>query len=1024
MVAFPEGATISTAAPHQPTVAAVIVATDGRAWLPDLLRALADQTRRPDLVVAVDNASRDGSRDLLIDALGPDRVILADVDVGFPQAVAMGVDAVPTADHVLILHDDLVPDPDMLETLLDALEADPRLALVGPKLVDHDDPEILRSVGMTIDRFGRIDPGLEEGERDQGQHDAITRPLAVSSAAMLVRRHVFVGLGGFDRRFRLFRDDLDFCWRCWTAGWEVAAVPRARARHRRAAQSHARPGQTAFKGPRFYLERNTLAAILKNVPGWRLPVAVVVFVLTAAVRAVWYLLTRRFADALQTVRGWGWNLRRLPGTMRRRREVKSHRRVAPDTLNPLFSHLGPQLRQVVSGLLDQVVGGELDVDDPVATDDEASRSVVARAVRFGRRRPAVTVAVGMLVVGTIVSIPVLAPGVLRLGQVEPFPSSGLRTVEDYLSVWHDAGAAGTRSTPSPAQAVLGILQIALFNSEWLVSRALVIGSVLLAWLVALRAVAPLAPTRGPRVAAATVYVLSPVSLAAVRTGRLGAIATMVALPAAALALHLVVSRRAESVSAWRGVAGAILALAVSIAFEPAMVVPAVGVLVVLLLLVATRRDGADSRRGAVTRLLTVALGTAAVLFPWSTGLLDVRAWWPTSTLVVDQATSPTWAWLLQGPDQVGFAGPAAGIGVVAAGLFGLLFSLRRRPVLATSLALVAIAGGVGAVLLDGMGVQARVWPGMPLLLAAAALAGLFAMGLRSVGLVLAGHDFGWRQVVASVLLVATVAGVGVTTVDVLSDGWARADDELLPAFVTQAGQEEEFRVLTLADSGGRVNWDLVAEQGPTMVDWAVPFSPGLEATLDAVVEAVVAQTDPAAAGRLGLLNIRYVIVPESARSEALEQGLERQFDLLSQPVADGLVYRVAKDAPPVGVTSPDVVSRITATGALPDDAVIEPVEGQDLGTRWVTRTGDEPAVVMVATVETGAWEATADGRPLPAQQVDGLLRFDAPPNTTVVLSPVGQGARGTALVLQLLAVLLTVSLLLRPPTAAVPEDLR
>ncbi len=1001
----------------------MIVASDGRAWLPALLDALRDQTRRLDDVVAVDNASTDGTRDLLIRVLGPDRVILSDADVGFPRAVAMGVDALPDADHVLILHDDLVPDPGMVEALVDTMVADPRLAVVGARLVDHEDPGLLRSVGFTIDRLGRIDRGLEPGERDQGQFDRPTRPLAVSSAAMLVRREVFVSLGGFDRRFRLYRDDLDFCWRAWTAGWQVAMAPAARARHRRAASSHARSGQAAFTGPRFYQERNTLASIIKNVPGARLPLAVVVFLLSAALRAVWYVLTRRFADAWQTLRGWGWNLRRLPGTLRRRRQVNQRRRVTPAELNDKFSHLGPQLRQILSGVLDQVMGGDLDVTDPVASDEQAAVGVLPRVLRTFRRRPATTVAIGAGLAGLVVVLPLLWSGPLALGQVRPFPSSGMRLLEDYLSVWHDAGAAATREAPSPAQALLGAMQLVLANSAWLAERALVIGSVVVAWLVALRAARPLAPTTGPRVAAATVYALSPASIAAARTGRVGAIALVVVLPAATIGLHLAVSRRVRGASAWRGAAGAILALAIGIAFEPAMVVPFGVVLVALAVLVAVRRDEAATRRGAVTRLLALVVGVPAVLFPWSLGLLDPSGWWPRSVLSVDVVASPTWQWLLQAPQQVGFAGIAAGAGVVAAGAFGVLFAARREPGRVAALLVVAAVAIASAVVLDGLSTQTPAWPGVPLLVAAGAMAALFAIGLRRVGPVLVGHAFGWRQVAAGVLVTAAIVGVGVTTLDVRQTGWARAGaDDLLPAFVTQAGVEDDFLVLTLADDGGRLSWDLVADSGPTMAAWSVAFSPGLEATVDAVVESVVAQSDPSAAGRLGLLNIRYVLVPESARSDDLEAGLERQFDLLSQPVAEGLVYRLSNDLPMVGATEPAVVSRILATGALPDDVVVEEIPPQDGGTSWVRRVGSEPEVILLATVETGAWEARADGRLLEAQQVDGLLRFDAPPDTTVVLTPVGQGTRTLSLTLQLLAVLLVVSVLLRPPTSATSED--
>src|SRR3954464_2619690 len=112
-------------------VVAVLVAHDGERWLPRALRSLAEQTRRPDVVVAVDTGSTDASADLLRAALGADAVVTAPRRTGFGAAAPLGLDhAAPRSPHlgdapsaaagwVWLLHDDCAPDPRALEHLLD-----------------------------------------------------------------------------------------------------------------------------------------------------------------------------------------------------------------------------------------------------------------------------------------------------------------------------------------------------------------------------------------------------------------------------------------------------------------------------------------------------------------------------------------------------------------------------------------------------------------------------------------------------------------------------------------------------------------------------------------------------------------------------------------------------------------------------------------------------------------------------------------------------------------------------------------
>jgi len=137
-------------------VLVVLVSKDGERWLRPCLLALSRQTHERLGVLAVDNASSDGSAALLETALGADRVIRLPANVGFPGAVREALNAPPAqdADYVLLLHDDTQLESDAVARLVETAERIDGTGIVGPKVVGWDDPRILLEVGLSTDRFG------------------------------------------------------------------------------------------------------------------------------------------------------------------------------------------------------------------------------------------------------------------------------------------------------------------------------------------------------------------------------------------------------------------------------------------------------------------------------------------------------------------------------------------------------------------------------------------------------------------------------------------------------------------------------------------------------------------------------------------------------------------------------------------------------------------------------------------------------------------------------------------------------
>ena len=220
-------------------VSAVVVSYNSAADLPDCLRSLRSEGVTE--VVVVDNASADSSVEVVQRADPDARIVQTGANLGFGSAANRGV-AVTTGDHVLILNPDTVVEPGTLKALSEALDRDPALALVGPRLENVDGslyPSVRRFPDLTV-AFGHAflglvwarNPATRRYRMLDWDHD---RPAAgvdwVSGACVLVRRSAFDMVGGFDEAYFMYVEDVDLCWRLGQAGWRIGYEPAGRVVH-------------------------------------------------------------------------------------------------------------------------------------------------------------------------------------------------------------------------------------------------------------------------------------------------------------------------------------------------------------------------------------------------------------------------------------------------------------------------------------------------------------------------------------------------------------------------------------------------------------------------------------------------------------------------------------------------------------------------------------------------------------------------------------------------------------------------
>jgi GT2 family glycosyltransferase len=1021
----------------QDIVTAVIVAHDGAGWLPRVMDAVTTQTRPVQRVVAVDTGSTDRSGAMLAQAFGRAAVFGMDRTTGYGVAVAKalrhrsanthvpapGAPRADQAEWIWLLHDDSEPAPDALQRLLAAARESPGAAVFGPKIMDFSDRDVVLEAGITIDRAGRRITGIEPREVDQGQHDGDRDVLAVSSAGMLVRRDVWDQVGGFDAGLRLFREDIDFCWRVQAAGYRVRVVTDAVLYHVEATARNRRDAPAA-QHRRRQDRRNALLVLAGNLPARPMFSALAGNLVLSALRTIFFLLAKRPAAAADELAAYG-SVAGHPMRLLAARRVRARGR------QQAFARLGAQLppgrsfrmlaeyatSTLSKTLPAEAVGSHHATDDP--SDDDSLLVDTGLAQRL-LTSPGVLLFLTLTVVALVAERSLLGSTPLGGGALVPAWGGVSGLWQEYLQGFHPVSIGTTASAP-PYVAVLALLATILGGKPWLAVDVILLGCVPLAGATAFLATRRVTSYVPARVVGALAYALLPVAMGAVAAGRLGTAVLLVLLPPVAVLVGRVFTapRRRARRAAW----AAALLTAVVAAFVPLFWLITAVVLGIGLI--------APRRRGRALDALIVLVAPLLLLLPWALdiaahpGRIFLEAGLARPGLAASGLTARSLLLLSPGGPGLppfwvtGGLAVAATVAVIASGRRGLV--LAGWAVGATGLIFAAAISRI-AISQAGPAAPVRAWPGPALAVAGAGLLlAVVAAGDRVPGLLRAGR---WRSPAG--LAVLGLGAVACSAPALAAAYWVSsgvtgpvrpAAGTLLPEFVSvssDTGQRPRTLVLQTAPHGA-VTYLVLRDSDPLIgsQELALPGAAGQAlrkcvATLTAASGSAVADQGRALAG----FGIGYVLLPAPVNA-----GLARLLDNVPglRPVSVTPAFQLWRVV--------DTAARVTVTQA---SGTVVPVSS---GPVAVTGARVPPAGGTLTLAEpAGGWTATLNGQPLTplAAPVNGWAQgFRLPPGGGSLSVRHSDAGHVALLAVQGLAVLVVAGLGLpgaRQAAEAEPEE--
>jgi len=985
-----------------PPVVVVMVAHAPGEWWEDALASLAQQSY-PNLSVlvieavggaeAVDGAERIEHASAIeqrLTAVLPDAHLhRVEGNPGYGPASNEAIGAIEGAAFLLLCHDDVVFDPLAVQAMVEEAFRS-NAGVVGPKIVDFDDPHRLLQVGMGADKFGAPAPLVDRGELDQEQHDAVRDVFYVPGGAMLVRADLFNTLGGFDPGVDFIGEDLDFCWRAHVAGARVLVAPAATIAHREALDE--RRATDDRRRLAFQHRLRTQLICYRRWHRWRVVPQAFVLALLEAIASI---VLGRLSHARDVASAWTTNASNMADIRARRKALKAIRVLPDKEIRTLQVHGSARVSAFFRGQL----GSN---DDRLASMAGAGRDLAA-SLRTSTARASLGAWVAVLVLFAFGSRDLLTSPVPAVGEFAAFPDHPFDLLREFMSGYHAAGLGSESANPT-AYGFIGTLGVVFFGAMGQLRRVLILGMLPLGALGMWRLARPVGSRRS-RIVALVIYASTPVAANSISVGRWSGLIVYALAPwfvnqlarASRLAPFGPIGDEPGPGIVDRPLLQRVVALGALTAIGAMFVPFTVPVMVATALAMALGGMLVGQFRGAI-RIVFVGVAAGVVAFvlnlPWSLEFLQ-----PSWAQFAGTSTNPSPDLAL---DEIlrfatGVTTPSAlAWAFLATGALALLVGKRWRLAWAMRGWAIALAswGAVWAVVHTD---AATSLPSPEVLLApgAVGLALASAMGMASFEVDLGDYHFGWRQI-ASVLAGAALIMAVVPFLQSSVDGrWNLPRGDFNQVMGDLDSPTANFRTLWIGDASvvpmrgwsldapeieenpdGRLVYATTTGRTPTVQElWPGDDAGATRQLRLALLTAAQGQTN-----RLGSLlapmGVQYVAVPQRTSTSlaarpgpatpALLDMLGNQLDLARVELPAGItVYRNIAWGP-VTARLPREVVLAQGGPALADRAIPALAGAPDavpdrsgFGTSAGVLPG--PATVYVGSMASNRWELRVNG---------------------------------------------------------------
>lgn len=247
-----------------PAVGVVIVNWNLKDSLRETLRSFQNVNYPGLQIVVSDNASTDGSVEMVRTEFPKVHLLTRDKGVGYAKGASLGLEyLVDKVKYIFSTTNDVEVDREMIRHLVEYAEQHPDAGVIGTKIYFHDRPDVIWHAG------GRIHPlhahprhfGWER--RDHSRYDQVRECDFVTGCGFLLRSAALQRAGFFKADLVFYAEDAELCYRIRSRGFRIVYLPAAKMWHKvETTLARNRPVQLQ------YSTRNTLHLVHQYRVGW------------------------------------------------------------------------------------------------------------------------------------------------------------------------------------------------------------------------------------------------------------------------------------------------------------------------------------------------------------------------------------------------------------------------------------------------------------------------------------------------------------------------------------------------------------------------------------------------------------------------------------------------------------------------------------------------------------------------------------------------------------------------------------
>ena len=603
----------------EPIVKAVLVADERTLWLEEVIDGLAAQDYKKIEFLLILTSKEKANSDVedLIKRVFPDSKI---VRTSNTTNYALLANLVLRDDFTefresffLFLKDDVILDATCVRRMVE-LAVGSNAGIVGPKVLDRENPSQLEDMGSMLDNFYSPVGRSEKGENDQGQHDG-KEISATPESVILIRADLFRAIEGYDKEVNSPDNNVEICLRSHLVGAKIVSASNSVATRFKSQPEFAKKNLDVLR------PRHRLRMALAGNFGASLTRSIFESFLIMTSGVVYGLVTGRFSLTWGHLSSFWWNLKRLESLNSIRGRIRKN--YAANNRNMVSSE--PQQHSFRRAVIGQA---------PSGTGPEALTRIRFHQLWSALLGPG---GIALLIAGVILgfgSRHLLSEGLPAIGRFQLLPPDPLDLFRSWWYGWRST-ATGMETLGPDGVSVLGVVLAVLPGDDQLLWSWMVVAAIPIGAIGVWRLVRPIGGGRS-RAVAFLVYLSVPLPYDALREGRLTPLAIYALLPW--LAKRMAVS---QGVSPYGSIAGEPgpgikertlltdglltgLLLALGIALDPVFLVP---VLTIFLgLVVGSLLSGKIIGVNRLLKSFCLSMGVASLLhFPLLIDLLTGRS---------------------------------------------------------------------------------------------------------------------------------------------------------------------------------------------------------------------------------------------------------------------------------------------------------------------------------------------------------------------------------------------------------------